>query len=261
MATLSDSLQELLERIKLQTDELNTREELIKSREDDYQRYLTQLEKLKKKSEEQKIRFNVSGKIFTFTIDQLTYYPDSFFARLVAWKQKSIGDEIYIDRDPKLFTYIAKTLYNPDIIYTDVYYEQEHKYYGLKRECEYFGVPFNLRHQFEDIICGKLNESNDNFIVDIELEQGCLVVVKNKVYWLPISDNIAKILKKVYGERRNVENIIPIDKKLNIVGKLYTYDYNYLETLNVIHRQISYSDDDKEKTLLFVQRLKKKNYH
>lgn len=272
MTTLVDTVHQLLKTIKTKTKELNEREELIKTKEDSYRKYTAQLEKLKTTMNGKKITFNVSGKKFMFTVDQLTYYPDSFFTKLVTWRLKKAKDadddteltnEIYIDRDPIMFAHIAQMMYRPDVIYAgdDIEYLgfNEHKYFGLKHECEYFGMPFNLRHKFDNILIGKISEACEKIKIDVELEQGCLVVIHNKVYWLPVSDNIAKILKKIYGNTRHVENIISINNKLNIVGVLDTVDdSNNLMTLLINHKHISYSDDNKDTITLLEQQLKNK---
>ncbi|EEC00814.1 conserved hypothetical protein, partial [Ixodes scapularis] len=100
------------------------------------------------------IYLNVGGTRFATSRQTLTWVPDSFFTSMLSGRISSLRDEtgaIFIDRDPKLFSYILNFMRTKDI---DL---RELDVSVLRHEAEFYGITPLVKRL---ILCEDLHQSS-----------------------------------------------------------------------------------------------------
>ena len=131
LTSLKDKLAAIEGQIEGQMVDLEQREEKWKKMDEQVEEFI--------KNQQDVIRLNVGGKKFVTRIETLVGIKDTLFYKIVVSKKFNLQDEIFFDRNPKIFPFIMHYLRNKSINYSNFNREQLE---DLKLEADYFEVNF-----------------------------------------------------------------------------------------------------------------------
>jgi len=99
-----------------------------------------------------RVRFNIGGKRFDTTVSVLLSQRDTFFYKLILSKKYNLDEEIFIDRNPRLFHVIIDYLRNKTFNISD-YKNCDH--FELYLEAYFYNIP-----EISSLIKGKKGKSS-----------------------------------------------------------------------------------------------------
>ena len=126
---------------------------------------------------QRKVKLNIGGKCFTSMISTLLSQKDTLFYKLILSDKVSLDEEIYIDRNPRLFhvflDYLRNKVFDLNLFPRSDYFELllESSYYnlpeitkkfanmkkGINKELEYVGFEFNGPYYCGSVLAGTNN--------------------------------------------------------------------------------------------------------
>ncbi len=129
LTSLKNKLNLLESQLENQMDDLELKEEKWKKIDEEAQDYL--------KNQSDLIRLNVGGKKFVTRLETLLGIKDTFFYKVVVSKKFNLEEELFFDRNPKIFPIIMDSLRKKKIEYNKL---SNNQLEDLKLEADYFDV-------------------------------------------------------------------------------------------------------------------------
>jgi len=129
LTSLKNKLNLLESQLENQMDDLELKEEKWKKIDEEAQDYL--------KNQSDLIRLNVGGKKFVTRLETLLGIKDTFFYKVVVSKKFNLEEELFFDRNPKIFPIIMDYLRKKKIEYNKL---SNNQLEDLKLEADYFDV-------------------------------------------------------------------------------------------------------------------------
>ena len=99
---------------------------------------LDQEAELIRANSQQRVRLNVGGKIFETSVKTLMSQKDTFFYKLILSKKFNLNDEIFIDRNPRLFHVFINYLWNNSF---DLSEFKKSDHFELYLEACFYNIP------------------------------------------------------------------------------------------------------------------------
>ena len=135
---LKEDFIEIKKRIDTVETNLSNQLESLKEKELKWKKMDGIADEIKLSSGTRRVTFNISGKLFTTTVNTLLNTKDTLFYKMLVENEVDIEQEIFFDRDPKLFSIILEYLRTKSF---------DKKKFGssflrseLRNEAEYFEV-------------------------------------------------------------------------------------------------------------------------
>ena len=133
---IKDDLSTLKNKLGLIENQLEGQMKDLEVREEKWKKMDEQVEEVIKNQNEL-IRINVGGKKFTTKTETLVAIKDTLFYKIVVCKKFNLEDELFFDRNPKIFPFIMDYLRTKTINYSKFNRDQLE---DLKIEADYFEV-------------------------------------------------------------------------------------------------------------------------
>lgn len=129
LSGLKSKLEAIENQIENQMTDLEQREERWKKMDEQVEEFI--------KNQQDVIRLNVGGKKFVTRIETLVAIKDTLFYKIVVSKKFNLQEELFFDRNPKIFPIVMDYLRNKKLDYTRYNRDQLE---DLRIEAEYFEV-------------------------------------------------------------------------------------------------------------------------